>query len=341
MLNRRTTLLGITAGMTAPAILRAQPKSIVMNVPGGIYERNFREHVSDPFEKKTGVKIELRFKGAAEVFTSMLAQRQDPEYDIAFLSYPTAMRAIRSDGVFIDLAPEQIPNVRDIDSLFFDGYDRRAVGFNYAPYGLGFAIDHVKPSPTSWKDLWRPELKGRITLSDISGGFTLETIVLAAMIHGGSIENLDPGFAALRALKPNIFRLYKSAPEAAQLFERGEVWIGGLASSRIYTLQDAGKQVDWTAPSEGTPVGVLSFHVARFSKVRDLALQFVDFALGREPQEGFANGIEFGACNAKAELRGKAKTRVPPHAQLMRIDWRRLAPQMNALNERWQREIAS
>ena len=57
------------------------------------------------------------------------------------------------------------------------------------------------------------------------------------------------------------------------------------------------------------------------------------------PQEGFANGIEFGPCNRKAELRGRAAERVTPHDKLMRLDWRKIEPQMNAISERWQREI--
>jgi putative spermidine/putrescine transport system substrate-binding protein len=297
--------------------------------------------VVEPFQKATGKTVELQFKGGAEVLAQMIAKPRDPEYDIAFLGYPVAMRAIRTEGIFIDLPPERLPNARDLDPLFYDLYERKAAGFNYAPYGLGYSAKSVVPAPTSWKDLWRPELKGRITLSDIAGGFTFETIVLASIIHGGDVKNLEPGFAALRQLKPNVYRYYRSAPEATQLFERGEVWIGGIANSRIYTLKDAGHAVDWIAPAEGAPVGVLSHHIALHSPNRDLAIEFANFSLGKAPQEGFANGIEFGPCSTKAELKGRAAERVPPHAKLMRIDWRDLAPRMGPLSERWQREIAS
>ena len=89
------------------------------------------------------------------------------------------------------------------------------------------------------------------------------------------------------------------------------------------------------------PVGVLSFHVANKTPNRDLALEFINFAISKEPQEGFANGIEFGACNVKAELKGRAKDRVPPHEKLMRIDWPKLEPKMSAMAERWQRDVVS
>lgn len=342
--SRRTLLKGAAAaGVIAgfPAIVRAQNRELVFSIPGGIYEQNFRPHVVEPFEKKTGRKISLQFQGSNEVYAKVLATKDAPDFDLAFLSYPLAMSAKDTKDVFIDLPTSLVPNAADLDPLFYDIYDRKAVGFNYAPYGIGFHVNHVKPAPTSWHDLWRPELKGKVTITDLSGGFAFETVVLAALINGGSIDNLEPGWEAMKRLKPNVFRWYKSAPEAAQLFEREEAWAGGLASSRIYTLKDAGKPVEWVAPKEGTPVGVLSFHVLKNSRNRDLAVEFANWAISKEPQEGFANGIEFGPCSKKAELKGRAKERVPAHAQLMRIDWPKLAPKMRAMDERWQREVVT
>jgi len=345
-LSRRSALkAGAAATALAlsgfPLIARAQNREIVMNVPGGIYEQNFKAHVVEPFEKKSGKKVNLRFTASDVVLTSMLAQKDNPEYDIAFLSYPLAMKAITTRDIFIDLPVEIVPNARDLHPLFYDLYERKAAGFNFAPFGIGYNTDRVKPAPTSWQDLWRPELKGRVSVTDLGGGFAFETVVIAALINGGSIDNLEPGWEALKKLKPNVVRWYRSAPEGAQLMEREEAWVSTIASSRMYAVKDAGKPVDWVAPKEGTPVGVLSFHVARNSPNRDLAVEFANFALGKEPQEGFANGIEFGACNVKAELKGRAKDRVPPHEKLMRIDWPKLEPKMSAMAERWQREVVS
>ena len=344
--SRRTALKagGAVAALAVtgfPLIAKAQNKELVMNLPGGIYEQNFKQHVVAPFEQKTGKKINLRFTPSDVVLTSMMAQRDNPEYDIAYLSYPLAMKAITTKDLFIDLPINLIPNAKDLHPLFYDLYERKAAGFNFAPFGIGYNTDKVKPAPTSWQDLWRPDLKGRVSVTDLGGGFAFETVVIAALINGGSIDNLEPGWEALKRLKPNVVRWYKSAPEGAQLMEREEAWVSTIASSRMYAVQDAGKPVDWVAPKEGAPVGVLSFHVANKTPNRDLALEFINFAISKEPLEGFANGIEFGACNVKAELKGRAKDRVPPHEKLMRIDWPKLEPKMSAMAERWQREVVS
>lgn len=340
--SRRTVLAGAAAGaavLSFPGIVRAKNQEVVINVPGGIYEQNFRKHVTDPFEAKTGKKIILRYKPASEVLTNMMVQSDAPEYDIAYLSYPVAMKAIKTEGIFEDMPASKVPNAKELDPIFYDLYEQRAAGFNFAPYGLGYNTANVSPAPTSWQDLWREDVAGHITLPDISGGWVFETVALAAIINGGDIENLDPGFEAIKKIKKNVHRFYKSSPESVQLFERSEAWIGGIASSRMYALKDQGLPIDWVAPKEGAPIGVLSFHIAKNTPNKDLAFEFVNFALGKEPQEGFANGIEFGPCNSKAELKGRAKERVPGFDQLMRLDWRKIEPQMGAIAERWQREI--
>ena len=149
--SRRTVLAGAAAGaavLSFPHIVRAQDKEVVINVPGGIYEQNFRAHVTDPFEAKTGKKIIMRYKPASEVLTNMMVQKDAPEYDIAYLSYPVAMKAIKTEGIFEDMPASKVPNALDLDPIFYDLYERRGAGFNFAPYGLGYNTDRVTPAPT-------------------------------------------------------------------------------------------------------------------------------------------------------------------------------------------------
>jgi putative spermidine/putrescine transport system substrate-binding protein len=241
--------------------------------------------------------------------------------------------------VFLELDEKLIPNARQVDPFFFDFFDRKAIGFNYAPYGLFYRTDHIKTPPSSWAELWRNEHASKILLPDTTSGGAEETVVIAAMLNGGSVTNLDPGWAALRRLKANVHRFFKNNNEPVPMLQRGEASIGGWYSARVYGLKDSGVPIEFVTPSEGAPVGVLSYHVARNSPNRDAALDFINFALSKEAQEGFGNGIEYGVCNRLAELKGRAKERVTPLDKLLRIDWRKV--EISKISERYRREITS
>ena len=341
----RRRLMGASAAagaaIGAPAILRAQAKTLVTTGYGGLHEKWFRTAVIEPFEKQTGAKIQFKYGAAGEWLTSSIANKEYPEIDVPMLSLPVAMRAITLEGIFLDLDPARIPNTADVDPMFFDLYRRRAVGFNYGDFGICYRSDKLAAAPGSWRDLWDPAHVGKLLLPDITAGAVLEVIVIAALVHGGSEANLEPGWAALKQLKPNVLRFFKNNTEPVGLYERAEAQIGAWFSARTYAIQDSGVPMGYVIPREGAPVGVLSFHIARNTKVRDLAYEFVNFALSKEAQESFGNGVEYGPCNVKAELKGRARERVPPANRLMRIDWPKLQPQIAAMQQRWQREIVA
>ncbi|NQV79538.1 MAG: ABC transporter substrate-binding protein [Alphaproteobacteria bacterium] len=343
-ISRRSLLKGAAAaGVIAgfPSIVRAQSKTLVTTLFGGIYEKNYRLAVIDPFEKATGAKIEIKYGGAGDWLTSSIVNKDNPEIDIAFLSLPVAMKAIKTEGVFMDLPMNLIPNAKDVDPIFYDLYDRKAVGFNYAPYGLVYRTDKVTPAPTSWGDLWKPEFAGKILLPDLSGGGAYETVVIAAILNGGSETDLEPGYEALKRLKKDVFRFYKNNNEPIPIYEQGQAIIGGWYSARAYAIQDKGVPFDFVTPKEGSPVGVLSYHIAKNSKNRDLAVEFVNFSLSKQAQEVFANNMEYGVVNRDAVITGRARQRIATHDQLMRLDWKKIEPQMSAMAERWQREVVS
>lgn len=323
-----------------PAIVRAQTKTITTTGFGGIYEKHYRTHVIEPWEKRSGFKVNLVTTGGADQWlTSAIVNKARPEIDLPFLSLPVTHTAIRTDGVFLDLDEQLIPNAKLVDPLFFDYFDRKAIGFNYAPYGLFYRTDQIRTAPSSWGDLWGAEHAGKILLPDTTSGGAEETVVIAATLHGGSVSQLDPGWAALRKLKPAVQRFFKNNNEPVPILQRGEAAIGAWYSARVFMLKDAGVPIEFVTPKEGAPIGVLSFHVARNSPQRDAVLDFVNFALSRTPQEGFGNAIEYGVCNRDASFTGRARERITPHSKLMRIDWRKV--EIAKISERFRREITS
>jgi putative spermidine/putrescine transport system substrate-binding protein len=325
--------------LAAPPLVRAQSRTIVTTLFGGVYEQNYRRFVMDPFTQKTGARFQIRYGSPTEWLTSAMINKDDPEIDLPFLSLPVAMKAIGTPGVFLDITPEMVPNLRDVDPLFYDAYDRKAVGFNYVENGLAYRSDRVQPPITAWADMWQPRFRGQILLPDISGGYFYELVVIAAKLHGGSESNLEPGYRALRELRPNVFRWFRSPNELPALLQRGEATVASMGGARAWQIRDGGVPLEVVVPTEGAPVGVLSFHVPQKVRNRELVLAFIDHAMSVEVQTAFGNGMQSGMANKRVQLAADVAPRVAPLDRLLRLDWKQIEPRMGEIAERMQREV--
>lgn len=328
----------LTIGIAAPA--RAAGGSIVSTVFGGVYEREYRKAITDPFEKATGIKTQLKLGSSAEWLTSSLVNRRSPEIDVLLLPYPDNVRAVM-ENVGMELTEADIPNIADVDPVWIKQWHGQGVGLDYVSYGIAYREDLVPKPITSWKDLWDPALKGKVTLPAIGVFGSWETIVLAARLNGGSEDNLAPAFPALHALRPNVRQFFRSGVDIANLLSSGESWAVGMTTHiPAYALIDAGKPVKYVIPSEGGMVGAVSYHIARNSPNAALCKQFVNFALSVPTQEAVCNGLVAGPTNTKAVISPATRERVPTLDKLQLFDWFKVVPQMPALTERWNREVA-
>lgn len=337
----RRGLLGgaLTLAIGAPSLATAQGRRITSTIFGGKFEEEYRKAIVDPFRRATGIDVTLRYGNASQWLTSALVNRSSPEIDLLWLSYPENIQAIVED-VCIELSPEEMPNLRDVHSVWYEGFRRKGVGLDYASFGIGWRTDLVRSPITSWQDLWKPEFRGRVALPDLTASGGYQMLVLAAMLNGGSEENVEPGFQALRRLRPNVRKFYRSNPEAQQMLERGEVSVAAWYDGRVYGMADAGVPVRWVAPQEGALIGMVSYHIPTGSRDKEACKRFIDFAISKEAQEAFCNGMQYGPVNRTARLTGLAAERVPPFESLRDIDWFRMLPHLGTWLDRWNREVA-
>jgi putative spermidine/putrescine transport system substrate-binding protein len=327
-------ILGLGVGGAA----RGQAHKLVSTIFGGRFEDEYRKAIVAPFEQKYGVQVTLKYGSAPEWLTSALLNRKSPEIDLLWMAYPQSVQAIVED-LCMELTVEDIPNLAQVEPVWYEGFKRKGVGLDYASFGIAYRTDLVRTTPTSWADLWNPEYRGKIALPDITASGGYETLVLAATAHGGSVANIEPGFEALRKLRPGVRKFYRSNPEAQQMLERGEVTVCPWFDGRTWGLVDAGVKADWVAPKEGAAAGMVSYHIPMATKDPELCKRFIDFAISKEAQEGFCNAMQYGPVNRTAVLTGLAKQRVPSLSQLKVIDWFAMVPNLGTWQERWNREI--
>src|SRR4051812_33059567 len=89
------------ATLAAPAILRAQTKrfdgiTIRTNGYGGDYDRILKEHVANPREEKTGLKVEYRASTRGGAAEKVIAPRETPPFDMLMADSPGMPELIAS-----------------------------------------------------------------------------------------------------------------------------------------------------------------------------------------------------------------------------------------------------
>jgi putative spermidine/putrescine transport system substrate-binding protein len=339
--SRRTLLSGsasLCLGLGIAGASQAQSKTLVSTIFGGKFEEEYRKAIVTPFAQKEGIQVTLKYGSGSEWLTSALVNRATPEIDLLWMAYPQSVQAI-AENLCQELKVEEIPNLKQVEPVWYEGFRRRGVGLDYASFGIGYRTDLVKTAPTSWADLWKPEYRGKIALPDITASGGYETLVMAAIAHGGSETNIEPGFEALKKLRPSVRKFYKSNPEATQLMERGEVAVCAWFDGRTWGLADNGIKAKWIAPKEGASAAMVSYHIPNNTRDAALCKRFIDFAISREAQEGFCNSMQYGPVNRTAVLTGLAKERVPPLSELKTMDWFAIVPHLGDWLERWNREV--
>lgn len=355
-MTRKTTLITrrdfgrlAAAGATvlaAPAIIsrpaRAEIKrgdKLVVGVWGGVQERIVREYIATPLIEKYGVEIDFVLGGTVERRARAYAERGRPSFDVIYLNIFESRQAVR-DGV----TQEPNPDVEGFDNL----YDLARIG----GYGVAFnavtpVYDQTKVSApiTSWQDLWRDEFRGQLAWPTYPGAQGTAALLMAAKLNGGDEFNIDPGFRAIRELKPfaafqgsqaQLFGMF-DAKQAAASIEFGSF-------TQMYA-DTQNPDIIVSNPVEGMPVAMNVACITVGTQNQALAEEWVSLHIAEPCQRAYVEQTYYGPTIKSLELPPElaAKTIYGPEAvaSLIDFDWDHVIAQQAAWTSRFNREIAS
>lgn len=316
-------------------------RSITSSAFGGDTQSVQKRLVFDAFEQSTGASTTLVTLLSADALARARAEKGNPQLDLVQFSGGQEKIAAQ-EGITEPLASAQIPNLGRIAETFRQP-DNRWATTAAITQGILYRTDKVNPAPTSWKDFWRPDVQGHVAFPDITNGYGMNFLVMAARINGGGEQNIDPGFTALQdiASKATIF---KAAAEVAQLFSQGDVWMMPYDSSHAYRVRGQGIPVQFGAPTEGTPAIFITASVLSGSKNADVANAAINFMLNPEVQAQIAKDLRWAPVVAAAPLEPDVAADVPstPEAisRLLALDTDAINAGRPQWTERWNREIA-
>lgn len=324
-----------------PAAL-SESREITVGTYGGITGDHSKICHSDTFEKKYGVRVNMFRAGGMELFSKMRIQKARPEMDVVFLSTDFILNLAINEGLIDKLNLENIPNINKLYPRYVTK-DRYGVVGWIVVTGLAYNMKYVT-SPPSWKDLWNPKYKGKISLADLERTVGWHTLVMAAKINGGDERNIDPGFEAIKKLRGNVLTFYTGADQVSTLIERGEVWIAPHLSDRAMGAAKRGLPINFCIPEEGG-IGLDTYLViVKGSKNKEMAEKYINHFLDTEAQGCFAQEDFSGPTNREVVLDPKLAKTVFPYGEeqirkLYYPDGQYVSENRGKWVERWNKEI--
>ena len=316
-------------------------EELVVGIFGGSFAEDSKICHINEFEKRNGVKVALKLGSSAQFAAGIRATGGKSDFDVVYIDNSLATQ-LKNEKLLELIDRSKLSNAKDISPRAFDK-DNQYVVFMTGGTVLVYDTKQVKTPPTSWNDLYRPEFAGKLAIGDISGTSGMQLLLALNRLKGGTLDNMDAGFAAIKPLAQQSVTLYTQADQIVSLFERGEIAIAAWYPDRAGSAIDKGLPLGVAYPKEGA-VGILpALVVPKGASNQALALKYIDEVLSRQGQSCFAERKYAGPVNTQVKLSDKA-AKIVPNGPTFDAMWfpdpEAVVKGLPEWTKRWQREVA-
>jgi putative spermidine/putrescine transport system substrate-binding protein len=337
-----TTALTLGAMKAFPGLSFAQARPLVFATFTGSWEEAHKAVIVPAFRKATNnANIVLDPMLSVDQIAKVTAARANPPIDVMLHDPGPALVAI-DQGLVEPYPTGESASYKDLIPVAQESMGPAAF---FQVVGLTYNPEVIKTAPTSWADLWKPEFKGRVGITNMNSTLGTGFMVEIAKMNGGSEANLDPAFAAIAKLKPNLAAVAANPGALATLFQQGQIDISPGNFNAIQILKARGVPVEFVAPKEGAIAFKTTIHIVKNTPNKDLAFKLIEAALSPEVQSKLMDAPYLVVpTNGKVTLGGEvAKILAKDAAELQKKfvfqDWKKINEQRSAWIERFNREI--
>lgn len=333
-----TALGAVLISLATPV---ASASQIVVGLFGGTFETSSQTCHIKPFEAENNVRVLTKLGNSAQFAAAVRATRGKSDYDVIYVDNSLAAQ-LKNEGLLEIIDTKQISNYDSLTSLALDA-DNQYIAFMTASTAIAYDTTQITNPPKSWKDLFKPEYSDKLAIGDISGTAGMHFLLALNRAEGGTIENMDAGFEAIKPLAKASGQLYTQADQIIPMFERKEIALAVWYPDRAGAAIDAGMPLAVVYPEEGA-VGILpTIAIPKGAKNPELAHKYIDYLLSVEGQKCFAEAQYAGPVNKNVELSDKVASILAVGDDLEKLwlpDPVQVAEQLPGWIKRWQREVA-
>jgi spermidine/putrescine-binding protein len=249
------------------------------------------------FLQREGIEVSFTPIGNNDEIISRLSAGGAGQVDIVtpYMGYiPFMVAADLLEPIDESLVPNlaNVPEVFRNDSNVIVNGTRYAVPFTWGSGPMAYDPAVIPTAPESWMDIFKPEYKGKVGMMDDPIGNQMLAAILATDAEVPTMltaDQLDQATEFLIKLKRDAVRqLAVSWGELANALARSEVVItfsGGEFLKKF--AADAGKQIEFTYPQEGTFAWLDSYCIAKGAPNIEAAHQCANQALDVDGQVAF------------------------------------------------------
>jgi len=343
-ISRRHVLgsaLTLSAMQLFPGLGHAQARRLVFATFTGSWEEAHKAVLVPAFKKATGQDMLLDPMLSVDQIAKVTAARNNPPIDV-MLHDPGPALVAAAQGLVEPFPVAQSVHYKD---LIPEAQDPVGPAMFFQVVGITYNPEKIKTPPTSWADLWKPEYKGRVGITNLNSTLGTGWLVELARMHGGGEGNVEEGFKMIEKLKPNLAAVAANPGALAALFQQGQVDISPGNFNAIQLLKARGVPVEFVAPKEGAIAFRTQIEIVKNSPNKELAAKLIDTALSPEVQTRLMQAPYLVVpTNSKVKLEGEiARVLVKDAAEMKKRfvfqDWKKINESRPQWIERFNREI--
>lgn len=255
------------------------------------------------FTEKTGIRVQQTTYDSNEAMYAKLRLLQNgPGYDIAVPSTYYVNRMWR-EGMLREIDTARLANHRHLDPKLlhqpFDPENKYSIPFMWGTTGILVNTDLVEEEITSWADLWRPEFRDRVLLSnDVREVFHVALVTLGHSGNSTDPAEIEAAYEKLRELMPNVRAFNSDAPRLPYL--AGEADLGFCWNGEAYMGAQEMPSLRFVYPSEGVIMWIDSFVIPANAPNPDAAHAFLDFMMEPEVAKEICEELGYATPNLAA-----------------------------------------
>ncbi|HRK39953.1 MAG TPA: putative 2-aminoethylphosphonate ABC transporter substrate-binding protein [Burkholderiaceae bacterium] len=327
----------LAVAVAAAVALPAFAQKTVLNVYTALETDQIKAYQEAFNKSNPDIEIKWTRDSTGIITAKFLAEKAKPVADVVMGVAASSMAVFEREGLLQPYAPA---NLKAINPRFTSGGANPSwVGMNVFGaaicYNVAEAMKQGLPKIESWKDLLRPEFKGKVVMPNPASsgtGFLDVTAWLQMFGEKGGWEYMD-------GLHQNIAVYTHSGSKPCVMAGAGEFPVGISFEYRANVIREKGAPIDVLFPKEGLGWDLESTGIVKGTPKLDAAKKLADWASTREANELYAKNFAITAIPGIATRLKHVP--IDYEKRLVKNDFQWMAQNRDTVLAEWQKRYAS
>lgn len=267
-----------------------------------IWSEYIPDEVIENFTKETGIKVHISNYDSNEAMYAKIKLAGDG-YDLIVPS-SDYVGLMRRQDMLLPLDKSRLTNFANLSDKFtdqpFDPDNTFSVPYMWGSTAIAVNTGLLGESAvTSYADLWKPEMKGRLLLpNDPREVFAIALKSLGYSLNETDPAHLEQAYQKLKKLMPYVRVFDSDSPKQALL--SGEVSVGVVWNGEAYIANQENPEIKYVYPKEGFSMWMDSLCIPKGAKNLDEAHAFLNYLLRPDVAATISTEMGYSTPNAKA-----------------------------------------